>query len=95
MYFTLSQIQYLALALLGGLLLVLVLVVGYWSFRLSLSRRDPEEPGEVQEFPDGLSEGHRPMPLFITLLIVAILVWGVAYVIAVAVGELLGRPYVQ
>lgn len=88
MYFTLSQVQYLALALLGGLLLVLVLVVGYWSFRLSLSRRDPEQPTEVQEFPDGLSEGNRPMPLFLTLLIVAILVWGVGYVIAVAVGGL-------
>jgi hypothetical protein len=89
MYFTLSQTQYMILAVLGGVLLVIVLVVGYWSFRLSLSRkREGDKIADIESFPDGLKEGRQPLPLFITLLILAILIWGVAYVVAVSIGVL-------
>jgi ABC-type Fe3+ transport system permease subunit len=89
MYFTLSQKQYLILAVFGGLILLQVLVIGYWSFRLTLSRRRRDQSAEqYREFPDGLREGNRPMPLFVVLLIAVVLVWGVGYVIAVALGGL-------
>lgn len=93
MYFTLSQHQYLILTVFGGLLFIQVLVLGYWSYRLSLARRDrhegeTDETEEEREFPDRLREGSRPVPLFIVLLTGAVLIWGVLYVIAVAVGGL-------
>ncbi len=89
MYFTLTQMQYLMLAVFGGLLLVLVLVVGYWSYRLTLRRKAEQEAAEedVPEAADGaMQEGHKPVPLLIVLLFAATLVWAVAYVIAVALG---------
>ena len=91
MYFTLTQMQYLMLAVFGGLLLVLVLVVGYWSYRLTLRRRTGQEAADaeqdVPEAADGaMQEGHKPVPLVIVLLFAATLVWAVAYVIAVALG---------
>lgn len=87
MYFTLTQKQYLILVLFGGLLMIQILVIGYWSFRLTV-RKEKEEDAEGNEFPDGLREGNRPVPLFIVLLTGAVLIWGVAYVIAIALGGL-------
>ena len=91
MYFTLTQLQYLMLALFGGLLLVLLLVVGYWSYRLTLKQQAEEEADgadeDAPEAADGaMHEGHKPMPVVIVLLFAAILVWAVAYIIAVALG---------
>jgi uncharacterized membrane protein len=89
MYFTLTQLQYLMLALFGGLLLVLVLVVSYWSWRLSLKRKAANKTAEEEVSTAGedeVSEGNKPVPLVIVLLFAATLIWAVAYVIAVALG---------
>ena len=94
MYFTLTQIQYLMLALFGGLLLVAVIIIGYLSFRLNLAGKRPDEETALdRREPVGddaleLSEGRGPIPLFLTLLIAAFLIWGISYVIAVAMGGL-------
>ena len=96
MYFTLSQTQYLILSIFGGLLLVAILIIAFWSFRLSLARRRAAGKAEsytgadedVLDFSDGIRESKRPMPLFVILLVAAILIWGVAYVLAVALGVL-------
>ncbi len=90
MYFTLSQIQYLILAVFGGLIMLLIMAVAYWSFKVGLMPRSetkPEEENETaHEFNDGLAEGNRPVPLFIILVFLAVLLWGVMYVIAVIGG---------
>lgn len=90
MYFTLSQQQYLILVVFGGLVFIQVLVIGYWSFRRGAARpeRQDEEIEEEREFPDGLRETNRPVPLFIVLLTGVVLIWGVLYVIAIAMGGL-------
>jgi len=94
MYFTLTQIQFLVLAVLGGLLLVILVALAYWAWRLSL-RKDtetdeetgkPEAADDSTEFPDGLREGRKPVPLIVTIVFTAILIWAVAYIIAVALG---------
>ena len=87
MYFTLSQEQSVVLIVFGGLLLVLLLITAYWSFQLHLARRKERETPET-EYADGLRESNKPVPLFLILLIVVVLVWGIAYVIAVAFGGL-------
>ena len=88
MYFTLTQTQFLMLALFGGVLLVLVVALGYWAWQLSLRRQaaPPADEEETEEFADGLKEGHGRIPLIITLVFAAVLIWAVAYVIAVALG---------
>jgi len=89
MYFTLSQVHSVVLIVAGGLLLVLVLVAGYWSSQLHLARRQPQEPPTEKKDEAGVPVGgDRPVPLFLILLIVACLAWGIAYVVAVAVGGL-------
>lgn len=92
MYFTVSQMQYFALAVFGGLILLLIIGVAYWSFRLGL--RAPAEPGserekqegDAHEFNDGLLEGSRPIPLFTILVFFSVLLWGVMYIIAIIGG---------
>ena len=88
MYFTLSQFQHLMIALFGGLLLMLIIVVGYLSFRLTI--RGPQKPVEEErklyDFPDGLQESEHHIPLFVILLAAGILGWGVFYLIAIGLG---------
>jgi hypothetical protein len=88
MYFSISQTQYLIIALFGGLLVVLILAVGFFSFRLSIfgTRREEEEEEKGHEFPDGLREGHNHVPLFIIFLTAGILLWGILYVLAITRG---------
>ena len=88
MYFTLSQTQYLVLSLFGGLLVVAIIAVAFFSNRLSLfGSRDEQSDGEEDvKFPDGLREGHGHVPLFIILLTAGILLWGIAYVFAITKG---------
>lgn len=89
MYFTLSQIQSVVVVVGGGLLLVLVLAVGYWSAQLNLAKRRPEESLSEQKDEAGVPvSGDKPIPLFLILIIVACVGWGIAYVVAVAVGGL-------
>jgi len=92
MYFTLSQIQSVVVILGGGLLLVLILIGAYWSFRLNLARRGPEEaPTEKAEAAEPAASGDKPIPLLLILVTIAVVIWGVAYILAVALGGL----YVQ
>jgi len=90
MYFELSQEQSLVLVVFGGLILIQILVVAYWSSRLNLARRERQDKAstDVEEYPDGLGEGNNPIPLFLILVIAVTLVWGIGYVIAVAAGGL-------
>ena len=94
MYFTLSQMQYFMISIFGGLLLVLILFLVYWSYRLGTARSradaEPEETEEAgkEEFADGLEESHKPVPLVLTILIAAVLIWGIIYVLAIAMGGL-------
>jgi hypothetical protein len=94
MYFTMSQAQYLGLAIFGGLILIAIVAIGYWSYKLHLARKTPgEEQGVTVEpesgdekYADGMREGHEPVPLLIILLIGIIIVWGVGYTLAHAFG---------
>ena len=90
MYFNLSQLQLIGLAILGGLILVAIFAVAYWSHRLNLASRKEEEDAssseEVHTFEDGLQEGHKPLPLGIIILIAGLLIWGVGYTLAHAFG---------
>lgn len=90
MYFNLSQLQLTGLALIGGLIVVVIFAIAYWSHKLNLSSRKESEEGiegeEVHTFEDGLQEGNKPLPLVIILLIGGLLLWGVGYTLAHAFG---------
>ena len=86
MYFTVSQTQYLVVALLGGVVFLVAVAVGFWAWRLTVTRVRDE--GQPLEFNDGLREGNRPVPLFVALLAAVIVLWGILYVLAVAGGGL-------
>lgn len=91
MYFTLSQIQYIGVAVLGGLILIVVLAVAYWAYKLNLKTlggesEAVESESGMHEFADGLKEGRRPIPLVIILLIAGLIIWGLGYTLAHAFG---------
>lgn len=81
------QSRSVALVLLGGLLLVAGVAIAYWSFRLSLSRREPGDPDAPREaFPDGIEVGSEPLPLLVILVIAGVLAWGTVYGILAVLG---------
>lgn len=92
MYFEMSQTQFLGLAILGGLLIVAILVIAFLSHRMNFARRGEGQAAELheegEEFPDGLRDGNKPIPLILHLLIAGLLIWGVVYTLAYAYGGL-------
>lgn len=90
MYFNLSQLQLIGLAILGGLIAVAVFAIAFWSHKLNLSSQKKkvgeESAEEVHTFEDGLQEGNKPVPLVIILLVGGLLIWGVGYTLAHAFG---------
>ena len=73
---------FIMLAVGTGLTLAIILARGSFRFSLSLSKRtDQEIEQDVHDFGDGLTEGNRPLPLFIWLILVGTLVWSIGYVI--------------
>lgn len=69
--------------LLGGALFALAIILARGSLRFSFSsrRRSEEELEQAHEFGADLKEHDRPLPLFIWVVLVAVLIWTVAYVI--------------
>jgi len=92
MYFTLTQFQYLGLAIFMGLLVIAVLGIAIWSYRLNMKAKANAEDSMVtdeqgdHEFADGLREGNNGIPLIIILLITFLILWGVGYTLAHAFG---------
>jgi hypothetical protein len=97
MYFTLTQFQYVGLAIFGGLLLIAIIAIAVWSYRLNLQSQEgenadsPESPEigpdeDSVEFQDGFREGHKPMPLILVLIIAFFIIWGLGYTLAHAFG---------
>jgi hypothetical protein len=73
--------------LLGGGLVALVIVLARASRRhaLSLKRRSEEQlEAETHEFPGGVREQNRPVPVLIWIVTVGYFVWAAAYVIFTA-----------
>ena len=64
-----------------GLLGFLALTLAHLSHELACGRRRGPPEATVR-FPDGLEEGHGPVPLFLVLLYAGLAVWAVLYVLA-------------
>jgi hypothetical protein len=74
------QLEYLLYALVGAPLVIgLIWLAVRSDLTVSFRKRSEEELGrEVHSFGD-VSEGHRPLTLFLAVLLVLFLVWAVAY----------------
>jgi len=78
------QMESVWLVLLGGGLITLAIVLARASRRhaISLRRRSEEQlEAETHEFPGGLREQNRPVPVLIWIVTVGYFVWATAYVI--------------
>lgn len=67
-----------------GLLGFLALVLVHQAADLSVGGRE----GEPTEFPDGLREGHGPVPVLLVALYAGLAIWAIVYVLAHAFGVL-------
>ncbi len=62
-------------------------IVGGWSRRtgavLSAEGENavPEAIEPVHDYPEGISEGHGPVPLIVKVIIVTFVIWAVGYVV--------------
>ena len=76
--------EYILYILLGGTLLAGLIYLAVRSRDLTFTfRRKSEEEyeKEVHEFGDGIREGHRPVPLFLVVMVVLLAAWAVGYTI--------------
>lgn len=80
--YELLQTQYIILAVFGGVILVTFLYIAINTFRTIKQKHEKEH---VDEFPEGLKEGHKPIPLFLIILYIAYFLWAIIYVGAVAI----------
>ena len=76
--------EYLLWALVVPILFTVAIVLArasrHWSFTFN-ARSDKQLEEETHEFPGGVSEQNRPVPLFIWLVAIGLLVWAAGYVI--------------
>ena len=71
----------------GGIAVVILVILAYYSDRFTLPRRTGS-PADVHEFPGGLIEGRSPVPLVLVLLIMGIVAWGIAYILITGISNL-------
>jgi len=75
--------EYLAYMLLGGGLLTLLIVLAVFSRRLTVTTRrlsEQDYEDEVHSF-GPVKEGHRPVPLFLIVMLALFVLWAVGYTI--------------
>lgn len=89
MYFELGQAHFAALAFFGGICFLLIILLGYFAWRLNLSRRQDRETltGEADHiYAEGFQIVNRPIPFILILVILTVVLWGIAYAVLVATG---------
>ncbi len=75
--------EYLAYMLLGGGLLTVLLALAVFSRRLTVTTRkmtDQMYEDGVHDFGE-VREGHRPVPLFLIVLLVLFVLWAIGYTV--------------
>ena len=70
-----------------SLAIILARTARSWSFTFK-ARSEKELEDETHEFPGGVSEQNRPMPIFIWLVIIGYVVWATSYVVFVGANGL-------
>ncbi len=80
--YELLQNQYIILAIFGGVVLVTFLYITINTFRII---KEKNETDHINEFPEGVKEGHKPIPLFLIILYIAYFFWAIIYVGAIAI----------
>jgi len=80
--FSLLQWQYVVIALFVGFIIVIMLYFAFQSREYSGGRKKKDE---IHEFPEGITEGKKPIPLFLILIYVFIAVWCISYVIMISI----------
>jgi hypothetical protein len=84
-FFALLAQQHLFIYIFPGLLFILIfgLFLGYAHFH---SRRSEERKTEIiHRFPGGFEDRNAPFPLAMTLTIIAAVVWGFFYILAIGI----------
>jgi hypothetical protein len=77
------QLEHLILAVGIGLLLVIAVILARTSryYSISLSKKRKEMQDEVHVFGGNVSEGYKPVPLLIWIIMGGYLVWSVIYIL--------------
>jgi preprotein translocase subunit SecY len=69
------------------IIVIWAVIVGGWSRRTGAvvgphgESTAPEAISPVHDYPEGISEGHGPVPLIVKVIIVTFVVWAVGYVV--------------
>ena len=79
-FFFLQDFQHWLLSLFLGLILAILVYLGFTAYTDSRSRAG-EEAEEEFTYPDGIRGRNFPAPLFIIFLFLGFLIWAIVYVI--------------
>jgi len=83
--FSILQWKYVVLALFVGAIMVILLFFAFQSRYYGIKRIKDEE---IHKFPDGITEGKKPIPVFLVIIYVLLALWGIAYIILVSINGL-------
>ena len=84
-YFQLLGIQHFVMYLFPALATIILFIIGlgYYCIR----RKDSEERKIliIEQYPGGIQGRNAPFPLFVILILVGTIVWGLAYIVLIGV----------
>ena len=86
-YIEIHREQLVLVFLYGGLVLFGI-ILALTGRQLFLSTRRKAERVHVERFPDGITEKHEGVPLFLVMLYIGLALWAIVYVVAHGTGAL-------
>ncbi len=87
-FFTMLDFQTVVLLLFLSLVITILLYIAFGSSAITQTKKEPE--GKLEEYPGGLQIGENPIPPIIVFILVAFIIWAVAYVVVIG---LHGGPF--
>jgi hypothetical protein len=87
-FFTMLDFQTVVLLIFLSLVVTILLYIAFGSAYVTRNKKGRE--GKLEEYPEGLRTAENPVPPIITFVLVAFVIWAVAYLIMIG---LHGGPF--
>jgi hypothetical protein len=84
-YFELLSIQHFVVYLFPALATIILFIIGLGYYYIR--RKDSEERKTliIEHYPGGIQGRNAPFPVFVILILVGTIVWGLAYIVLIGV----------
>ncbi len=80
-FFFLQDFQHWLLSVLLGLILAILVYLGFSAYGDASARADEKALGEFHHYPDGIEGRNYPTPTFIVFIYLGFIIWAILYVV--------------